>query len=314
MTLVAETPGIPFSSAVTFSVGSTGSLVSNANTVANQTLSYAYYWRRADSGGNALTTLNTADPSTYVGTALTLNVLTVNATEYYILTTVSNGCDADSPVVSLTAPTALALTINSICGTEIIATASGATAPYTYVLRDSSGTEIGRSNPTFGSHTFTDGDSNNIPGVPGSVNITAGFEYEVGVLDVNNCSLGGNNSTVTVRTPRGLSIDNSDTNTDGIPDSITVTQPTCGNNNGSIVLDTGGFTITGGSAGNTGDYTNLTFAWVSSNGNSYNTQDISNLSPGDYTLTVTDNTCNTLFATSIPIRIDQFKFYSNSSF
>ena len=305
MTLVAETPGIPFSSAVTFSVGSTGSLVSNANTVANQTLSYAYYWRRADSGGNALTTLNTADPSTYVGTALTLNVLTVNATEYYILTTVSNGCDADSPVVSLTAPTALALTINSICDTEIIATASGATAPYTYVLRDSSGTEIGRSNPTFGSHTFTDGDSNNIPGVPGSVNITAGFEYEVGVLDVNNCSLGGNNSTVTVRTPRGLSIDNSDTNTDGIPDSITVTQPTCGNNNGSIVLDTGGFTITGGSAGNTGDYTNLTFAWVSSNGNSYNTQDISNLSPGDYTLTVTDNTCNTLFATSIPIRIDQ---------
>ena len=308
MTLIAETPGIPFTTAITFSVGSTGSLVSNANTVANQTLSYAYYWRRAQPGSNpgvALTTLDVNDPSTYVGTGLTLNVPTVNATESYMLTTISNGCDADSPVVALTAPPALALTINSICDTEIIATASGGTAPFTYVLRDSSGTEIGRSNPTNGNHIFTDGDSNNIPGVPGSVNITPGFEYEVGVLDNNNCSLGGNNSTVTVRTPRGLSIDNSDTNSDGIPDSITVTQPTCGNDNGSIVLDTGGFTITGGSAGNTGDYSNLIFAWVSSNGNSYNTQDISGLSPGDYTLTVTDNTCNTLFATSIPIRIDQ---------
>ena len=308
MTLVAETPGIPFTTAVSYSPGSTGNLVSNANTVANQTLSYAYYWRRAQPGSNpgvALTTLDVNDPSTYVGTGLTLNIPTVNATESYMLTTISNGCDADSPVVALTAPPALALTINSICDTEIIATASGGTAPFTYVLRDSSGTEIGRSNPTNGNHTFTDGDSNNIPGVPGSVNITPGFEYEVGVLDVNNCSLGGNNSTVTVRTPRGLSIDNSDTNTDGIPDSITVTQPTCGNNNGSIVLNTGGFTITGGSAGNTGDYSNLIFAWVSSNGNSYNTQDISGLSPGDYTLTVTDNTCNTLFATSIPIRIDQ---------
>ena len=308
MTLVAETPGIPFTTAVSYSPGSTGNLVSNANTVANQTLSYAYYWRRAQPGSNpgvALTTLDVNDPSTYVGTGLTLNIPTVNATESYMLTTISNGCDADSPVVALTAPPALALTINSICDTEIIATASGGTAPFTYVLRDSSGTEIGRSNPTNGNHTFTDGDSNNIPGVPGSVNITPGFEYEVGVLDVNNCSLGGNNSTVTVRTPRGLSIDNSDTNTDGIPDSITVTQPTCGNNNGSIVLNTGGFTITGGSAGNAGDYSNLIFAWVSSNGNSYNTQDISGLSPGDYTLTVTDNTCNTLFATSIPIRIDQ---------
>ena len=109
---------------------------------------------------------------------------------------------------------------------------------------------------------------------------------------MNNCSLGGNNSTVTVRTPRGLSIDNSDTNTDGIPDSITVTQATCGNNNGSIVLDTGGFTITGGSAGNTGDYTNLTFAWVSSNG-IHITLKIFQIYLWDYTLTVTDNTCNT---------------------
>ena len=87
----------------------------------------------------------------------------------------------------------------------------------------------------------------------------------LGVEDVNGCTLNNNGSTVAIITPRSLDIDSSDTNVDGVPDSITVVQPTCGNTNGQITLDTGGFTITGGSAGTTGDYSNLTFSWLSSN-------------------------------------------------
>ncbi len=67
-------------------------------------MNYAYYWRRADSGGNPLTTLDISDPSTYVGTNLTLNLIAVNATEYYILTTIANECETDSDVVEITAP------------------------------------------------------------------------------------------------------------------------------------------------------------------------------------------------------------------
>ena len=74
-------------------------------------------------------------------------------------------------------------------------------------------------------------------------------------------------------------------------------------NDGSILLDNGGFTITGGSAGNIGDYSNLTFLWTRSGGGTFNTPNISGLSPADYTLTVTDNLCNTLFITSNPISV-----------
>ena len=69
-------------------------------------------------------------------------------------------------------------------------------------------------------------------------------------------------------------------------------------------MNDGGNTITGGSAGITGDYTNLSFLWTSSNGQTYNTQDIFDLEPGDYTLTVTDTLCDSLFAQSAVIRIE----------
>ncbi|MGY8867706.1 MAG: hypothetical protein ACKVJK_19045, partial [Methylophagaceae bacterium] len=279
--LVAKTPGIPYVHTITLSVGASGSIVSDTNTQANQTLNYAYYWRETDPVGTPVSTLNTLDPTTYVDTDLTLNVSNIVSNKYYILSVVSNGCQTDSPVVTLTAPTILGLTITTICDAEITALATGGTGTYVYKIYNSAGTEIGRSDPTNGNHTFTDGDDNGIPSIAGSINISGGFTYEIGVEDVNQCTLNNNNSTVAIITPRSLEIDSSDTNVDGVPDTITVVQPTCGANNGQITLDTGGFTITGGSAGNTGDYSNLTFAWVGSNSTSFNTQDISNLSPAD---------------------------------
>ena len=292
-TLIAKTAGIGYTVSSTLQPGATPGTVSITTTVANQSLTYGYYWRRTNSAGVPLSTLDVTNPTTYVDTGLTLNLNNVTGIEYYLLTTVSNNCEADSPFVTITAPGALALTISSICDREIIANGSGGTGQLTYIIYNSSGTEIGRSNPTFGTHTFSHGDANNLPG-GGSINITPGFQYQIGINDQNGCSLNGNDSTVQVNTPVALVIDET---------TINVTNPGCNSNDGSIQLDNGGFTITGGSAGNTGDYSNLTFLWTRSSGGTFNTKDIFGLTPADYTLTVTDDLCNTLFITSNPITI-----------
>ncbi|MFL2598628.1 MAG: PKD domain-containing protein, partial [Flavobacteriaceae bacterium] len=292
-TLIAKTSGIGFTLSGTKQPGASPGTITIANPVPNQSLTYGYYWRQTNSIGTPVTTLDITDPNTYVDTGLTLNLSSVTGSEYYMLTTVSNNCQADAPFVTITAPDPLALTITTICDTEITANGSGGTGQLTYILYNSGGTEIGRSPATFGSHTFSDGDANNIPG-GGTVNITPGFQYQIGIKDANNCSLNGNDSTVQINTPLALVIDQN---------KITVTPPGCAGNDGSIQLDTGGFTITGGSAGNTGDYSNLTFLWTRSGGGTFNTQDIFGLSPADYTLTVTDNLCNTLFITSNPITL-----------
>ena len=292
-TLIAKTSGIGFTTSATKQPGASPGTITIATPIPNQSLTYGYYWRQTNSIGTPVTTLDTSDPTTYVDTGLTLNLNSVTGSEYYMLTTVSNNCQADAPFVTITAPDPLALSITSICDTEITANGSGGTGQLTYILYNSGGTEIGRSPATFGSYTFSDGDANNIPG-GGTVNITPGFQYQIGINDANGCSLNGNDSTVQINTPLALVIDEN---------KITVTPPGCAGNDGSIQLDTGGFTITGGSAGNTGDYSNLTFLWTRSGGGTFNTQDIFGLSPADYTLTVTDNLCNTLFITSNPITL-----------
>ena len=293
-TLIAKTSGIGFTITGTKQPGASPGTITISTPIPNQSLTYGYYWRQTNSIGTPVSTLDTSDPNTYVDTGLTLNLNSVTGSEYYMLTTVSNNCQADSPFVTITAPDPLALTITSICDTEIIASGSGGTGQLTYILYNSTGTEIGRSPATFGTHTFSDGDNNNLAG-GGTINITPGFQYQIGINDANGCSLNGNDSTVQVNTPIALVIDET---------KITVTNPGCNANDGSIQLDNGGFTITGGSAGNIGDYSNLTFLWTRSGGGTFNTQDIFNLTPADYTLTVTDNLCNTLFVTSNPITIE----------
>ena len=91
------------------------------------------------------------------------------------------------------------------------------TGQLTYILYNSGGTEIGRSPATFGSHTFSDGDANNLPG-GGSISIDPGFRYNIGINDANGCSLNGNDSTVQVNTPIALAIDET---------TIQVTNPGC---------------------------------------------------------------------------------------
>ena len=110
LTLVAETTGVPFTTAVSFSPGAVGGLVGAPTiTVPNQTLNYEYYWRRADAAGVPLSNLDVNNSSTYETNTsnggLTLNVVNVSATQYYIVTVVANNCQVDSDVMSLTSPT-----------------------------------------------------------------------------------------------------------------------------------------------------------------------------------------------------------------
>ncbi len=95
-------------------------MITLATPIPNQSLTYGYYWRQTNSIGTPVSTLDISDPTTYIGTGLTLNLNSVTGSEYYLLTTVSNNCQADSPFVTITAPDPLALSIDSICDTEIL--------------------------------------------------------------------------------------------------------------------------------------------------------------------------------------------------
>ena len=85
---------MPFTTAVSFSAGASGGLVgAPIITVPNQTLNYEYYWRRSDAAGVLLTIpLDVTDSSTYETNTsnggLTLNVVNVSATQYYIVTVI----------------------------------------------------------------------------------------------------------------------------------------------------------------------------------------------------------------------------------
>ena len=142
-TLIAKTSGIGFTVTGSKQPLASPGTISIATPIPNQSLTYGYYWRQTDAIGTPVTTLDISDPTTYVDTGLTLNLNSVTGSEYYMLTTVSNNCQADSPFVTITAPNPLALSIQTICDTEITANGSGGTGQLSYILYNSGGTEIG---------------------------------------------------------------------------------------------------------------------------------------------------------------------------
>ena len=283
MRLISKNAGFGFNLTVSKAPLASPGTITSATIIANQTNTYSYEWFVTDAAGNITGTTSDTD--------LTLGNLSVSGTKYYILRTISNGCSIDSPVVQITGPTAVTLTVDTICSTEIDVTASGGSPDYIYQIYNNNGLLLAESGATAGSHTFRDGDS----GVAGStLSISAGNVYQIGVKDTNQCTFGyPANNLITVTTPSLLIIDET---------QIDVQQADC-NGNGSITIDSPGFTITGGSAGNTGDYSNFTFLWQGSTGNTYSTPSVASAPPGDYTLTVTDDLCPDLTATSGIIRI-----------
>ena len=69
-TLIAKTAGIGYTVSSTLQPGATPGTVSITTTVANQSLTYGYYWRRTNSAGVPLSTLDVTNPTTYVDTGL----------------------------------------------------------------------------------------------------------------------------------------------------------------------------------------------------------------------------------------------------
>jgi len=102
-----------------------------------------------------------------------------------------------------------------------------------------------------------------------SINNLSAGNYSVTITDVSSCVVSG---VVTVNTPANLSI------------SLFPTQPSCGNNNGSV------------SASVSGGMQPYQYLWS----NSQTTQTANNLSTGNYSLTITDaNNCQFVASTSL---------------
>jgi hypothetical protein len=285
ITLIAINSGIGFSlSSSKLPLASPGT-ITLSTLVPNQSLTYEYFWMQSDINGSK-GALDPSDPTTYVGTGLTLE-RNVSGTEYFYLRTLSNGCETDSPIVLLTEPTALGITAVTICDREIEVLGSGGTGNYTYRLYDKNNNLRAVSPPQANGvgHTFGNNDSN---GLGGNILIEGGETYRIGIIDENQCTYQGTNEKVEVQTPNEIFIDEN---------RFDITPAGCNASDGSIVIN--GAAVTGGSAGNTGDYTNVTFLWTKVGGGfTSNQQSIYDLTPGDYILQVTDVLCDTLDATS----------------
>ena len=131
MRLIAKNAGFGFTLTASKAPGGSPGTVSVTTITQNQSSSYSYEWFQTDAAGNITATTSDTD--------LTLGNLSISGTKYYILRTTSNGCEIDSPVVSITEPTAVNLTVDAICSTEIDVTATGGSAPYVYQIYNEKG-------------------------------------------------------------------------------------------------------------------------------------------------------------------------------
>jgi hypothetical protein len=194
----------------------------------------------SQTGSVSLSVSGGATPYTYHwnNNATTKDISGIAAGTYNVTITDANGCSTTATATvgqSSASITATANATNATCGNSngtIALTVNGGTAPYTYLW------------------------SNNAT----SQNLTAlsAGTYNVMVIDANGC---GATTSATV----GQTVSN-------ITATATVTNTTCGNNNGVINL-----AVSGGTAP-------YTYNW----GNNITTPNLSNLTPGTYSVTVTD--------------------------
>jgi large repetitive protein len=183
---------------------------------------------------------------------------------YSVTTTDANGCQATLNV-TIAEPSALTLsstTTNVSCagGTNgsILVTATGGTAAYN---ESWSGTASG--NPA-GTEIAVSGGNYNISG------LSAGT-YQISVTDANGCI---ETVTQSVTAPAALAV------------TTTPTNYICFGQTGSITTTTTGGTIP------------VTYSWSGPGGFTSTSQNISNLSPGTYTVTVTDARSCTITSTA----------------
>jgi len=275
-------------------------------TVSGGTAPYTYQW----TGGSTLEDLTNVLAGTYTVTVTDANGCTTTA-----LATVNN----------IAGPTATAAAVSSTCGDDngsVDITVTGGTAPFTYTWSNGATTED-LTDVAAGAYSTTITDANgctttaqatvtNIPGqtvlavasgstcgnANGSVDVTvtggtAPFTYAwsngATTEDLTNVLAGS--YTITVTDANGCTAETGATvaDTDGPITATAATDATCGNANGSINL-----TVTGGTA---------PYSYTWSNGAT--TEDITNLLPGAYAVTVTDANGCTSVATANLINLPQ---------
>ena len=176
----------------------------------------------------------------------------------YTLEVSINSCVANTVSFTIEEPDALTVSYTA-CQGVLSATVSGGVAPYTLTLFDANNTQIDQVNSN-GGKRYT--------------GLAAGANYRLEVLDSSCAQM----QFINIRMPYGLNFDVSKTR---VVDDYCRESPT-NLGGGSIEMDINGMAFTGGSD-------QFSFIWVGPNNYSNSTMNISNLVPGAYTVTVTDN-------------------------
>jgi len=267
--LLADVAGTDFTHAIAIGAGDTVTLT-DLIIQENSIVSYVYTWTKNGAAyplGNGLLTLEDLGPGEYQ-----LTVSINNATT----------CATTVTPITITQPNDVTVTITSDCaGSHTASVGAGtgiANQNYLYDVIDENGNEIPALQ--FGPTT-----ANSY-----SFNVNPGADYVVKVTVVTDNGVAGDDCTYlsNIFTAwNSLVLDDTD---------VVVTDEQCfESDNGSIVLSGGNLSINGGS----GAYN---YSWSGPAGYTSNDQDIYNLSPGDYTVTVSDqNNANCSEITSFTI-------------
>ena len=186
-------------------------------------------------------------------TASTFSISDLTAGIYF-LTVFNEFCSVTSDPILVSEPDELTLEIADTCNTALTANSTGGIAPFTFTLtRPDSTTLVSTSNNP--NVTYT--------------GLTGGATYTISVKG-STCAIPVSES---VTLPFGLQFDET---------SVVVNNLSCfESNDGSISLNIGATTVTGGTAP-------YNFNWEGPGGTTFNTENITNLVPGVYVLTVTD--------------------------
>ncbi|WP_419213145.1 gliding motility-associated C-terminal domain-containing protein [Maribacter sp. X9] len=198
-------------------------------------------------------------------TASTLSISNLTAGVYF-LTVYNEFCGITSEPFLITEPDELTLDIADTCNTALTANSTGGIAPFTFTLTRPNGT--------------TTVNTSNNPSIT-YTGLTGGATYTVSVKG-STCAIAESKS---VTLPFGLQFDEA---------SVVAKNVTCfGQNDGSISLNNGAVTVTGGKSP-------YNFSWTGPDNAVYNTQNINNLAPGVYVLTVTDQIgCSATYTANI---------------
>ncbi len=271
-----------------------------------------------DNGSVDVTVVGGTAPFTFVWSngATTEDLTNVAAGTYDVTVTDDNGCTVtvSATVNNIAGPTASATATDSTCGDDngsVDVTVLGGTAPFTYLWSNGTTTED-LTDVAAGTYSITITDANdcvatasatvnNIAGqtasasavgstcgdANGSVDVTVSggtapftFDWDNGAVTEDLTNVLAGTYTVTVTDANGCEATASATivDTAGPIAATTSVDATCGNDNGSINL-----TVTDGT---------LPYTYNWSNGAT--TEDLSDLTAGTYTVTVTDaNGCTT---------------------